>query len=244
MTRATNQRIAGLACILLLLLAFPVQAEEQGVLASRILDHDVLDGNGKLIGEVDDIVIRRSGTVKKLTVEFGGFIDIADTLAAVNFKNCEVKNGKVALDATQEQLRKKPEYSYFSQGLRPEYYYRARPYAGPRHYPPRGYPYGPHNENPPMEYYRWAFSPSRFLASTVINRPLINEGGKPIGRVQDLLINQKGHSIEKIILFSEDILGEDVYVALSYQPLGFTGYGLVYDIRPRELKEFVYPYEK
>ena len=30
-----------------------------------------------------------------------------------------------------------------------------------------------------MEYYRWTFSPSRFLASTVINRPLINEEGKP-----------------------------------------------------------------
>lgn len=119
-----------------------------------------------------DLIIRRSGKAKKLTVEFGGFLDIGDKLVAL------------------------------------------------------------------------PFSPSRFLASAVMNRHIINEEGKRVGRVKDLVINRKNNRVEKIILSSIDILGEDVHVALSYEPLGFTAYGLVYDITLHALKDFIYPYEE
>jgi hypothetical protein len=77
-----------------------------------------------------------------------------------------------------------------------------------------------------------------------MDRPLINEEGRNIGRVQDLIINRKNNNVEKIVLSSLDIMREDVYVALRYEPLGFTAYGLVYDITPKELKDFIYPYKE
>jgi hypothetical protein len=240
--------VVGLAAFILFFGMVPadLQAQEDGtqIMASRIIDAAVYDEKQQQIGEVDDLILRRSGRVKKLTVEFGGFLDMGDTLVAVSFKRFGLKNGDVTLDATKQQLQKRSEFNYYRHGLRPGYYYRARPYAGPYYYPPPGYYYGPNAQNPPVEPYEWAFSPSRFLASVVMNRRLINEEGKDIGRVKDLLINRKDNKVEKIILFSEEILGEKVYAGLAYEPLGFTALGLVYDISPGKLKDFIYPYKK
>jgi len=218
--------------------------EKSTVLATDIIDRDVLDANKKLIGEVDDMIIRRSGRVKKVTVEFGGFMDLADKLVALSFKKLGLKDGKVTLDLTEKQLNERAEYNYYTQGLRPEYYYRTRPYAGPYRYPPPGYYYGPNVENPPIEPYEWALSPPRFLASAILDRRLVNKEGTEIGRVKDFVINWQDRKVEKIVIYSVDILGENVHVALPYEPIGFTAYGLVYDIQSKKLKKFIYPYKR
>jgi sporulation protein YlmC with PRC-barrel domain len=215
---------------------------------SRIIDQDVYDGTGKLIGEVDDIIIRRGGKVKKMTVEFGGLLDIGDKLVSLPFKGFSMKNGNVTLDETEQELEKRPEFNYYRQGLRPGYYYRTTPYA--YRYPPPGYYYSPGNQDQPgrphplIGLFEWAFSPPRFLASVVMNRLLVNEEGKELGRIKDLLVSRKDNKVEKIIVSSIPHLEEDVHVALLYEPLGFTAYGLVYDISRRKLKDFIYAYEK
>ena len=241
--------IAGCLFLALLFLGSPAdsqaQEKEAGVLASKIIDQDVYDENQKLIGEVDDIIIRRSGRAKKVTVEFGGFLDMGDKLVAVSCKNFTMKNGKVILEAALQQLKKRPEFYYFRRGLRPGYYCRTRPYSRPWPYRYRSrYSYGPHVQRRPMKPYEWAFSPSRFLASVVIDRRLINEKGKEIGRVKDLLIDRGDNKVENIIISSVDIMGEDIYIALPCEPLSFTAFGLVYDISQGQLKDFIYPYEE
>jgi sporulation protein YlmC with PRC-barrel domain len=238
-----------------------LMAEDKGTtrLATAMLDQDVYDDKNNLIGEVEDIVIKRSGKAKKLLVEFGGFFNIGDKLVAVPFSRFSLKNGNIVLEMTEAELEKRPEFNYYQQGLQPYYYRRARPAARPDYYydqrsrgyypyPPRGsygygdgYPFGPY---PPLDPGDRAYTPSRFLASSVIQREIINDQGKPVGRVRDLVINTADNTVEKIVLFSEDILDEALHVALAYQPLGFTDYGVVYDIQPDELKDFVYPYKE
>jgi sporulation protein YlmC with PRC-barrel domain len=226
------------------------QAHPEGasVPASRILDRNVYGEKDKRIGEVEDIIIRRSGKVKKLTVQFDEwFWDIGGKRVALPFKKFKMENGNIALDVTQKQLEERPMFDYYSHGLRPGYYYRyrrCRPYAGYYRYPPPGYYYGPdHRPTPPIE--DWAYSPARYLASGVMDRRLINEKGVQIGWVKDLLINSKRNEVEKIIVSSRDILGEGTHVALPFVPLGFTVYGLVWDISPAELKELpTYSYEE
>jgi len=267
MNTGTKKAIVGFLFLFLLLLGFPpgsqAQEGEAIILASQIMDQDVYDENQKLIGEVDDIIIRRSGRIKKLTVEFGGFLDIGDKLVAIAFKNTSMKNGGIALEATEQELEKRQEFNYYESNLRPEYYYRPRPraYGGPYNYPGRPYHYS--YQGPPYHYpyeapyyyqrgypggqgmlYELALSPSRFLASVVMDRRLINEEGKDIGRVEDFVIDRKNNKVEKIVLSSLEIMGEDVYVALPYEPLGFTAYGLVYDITPQQLKDFIHPYKE
>lgn len=227
-------------------------AAEATLLASDILDRDVYDGKQALIGEVDDMVIRRNGRVKKLTVEFGGLMDIGDKLVALPFKGFEVVNGNVHLDATEEQLRNKPEFDYLERGLRIEhYFYMPRWSQGPQgaeerpegpfqQYPPRYH----HYRNPPLQPMQVAFSPSRFLASSIMGRRLVNERGREIGRVGDLAIDRSGGTVDRIILFSRDILGKVIHVALPYKPLDFTSYGIVYEIEQGDVKEYLYPVEK
>ena len=73
---------------------------------------------------------------------------------------------------------------------------------------------------------------------------MVDEGGEELGRVKDFVIDIEKKEISKIIISSVDIGGDEVHIALAYQPLGFTGYGLVYQDVPGKLRDFVYPYEE
>ena len=220
------------------------QEKEGSLIASRIMDADVYDQKHTLIGEVDDLIIRRSGKLKKLTVEFGGFIDIGDKLAAVSAKRFQVQNGKVIIEMTEQELNKKEEFDYYRRGFYPDYYYGTR--TNPYRQPYLRYGYGPSRRHR-LPFEKWSFSPARFLASTVIDRRLTNEAGEDIGWLEDLIINPKNKKVEKIIISAEDILGEDALAALPYKPLVFSGYGLiVYDISPADIKNmprYTYPAE-
>jgi sporulation protein YlmC with PRC-barrel domain len=228
------QWIAWAAC-LGLFLAFPAgSAAEERWPAGSVVDGDVVNEHGEKIGEVDDLVLRRSGRVKKAALEVGGFLDVFDKIVAVSFAHVSrLETGNLLVKATKEQLDQKPAFRYLEEGLQPEYYYRSRPYAGPPHFTPRGYYYRPEPAYPPAE--QWAFSPARFLATAVMDRNVMNRQGRSVGMIEDLLI-QDGE-VKAFVLSSHRVLGEGVHVTVPYRPLGFTAFGLVYDITRQELKE-------
>jgi len=248
--RKTFQAI-GIVC-LFIFLVLPSWAEEASdmIAASKWIDREIYGKNGNQFGEIDDLVIKRSGKVKKVTIEVGGFLDIGDKLVAVSLGELqnlmEKENGKIVLDTTEEQMEKRSEFDYFRQGLRPDYYYRPRYFRGYGYYPyppphVRTRPYGP----PPAdrqvqpysngEPYEWAFSPTRYLASSFIDRQVINENGDYIGRVNDLLIDTRSAKVKKIVLDVDDVRGDDTRVAIPYEPPGFTAYGIVCDISRRQI---------
>lgn len=223
-------------------------AQEKGgknLNASKIIDMDIQGGKGEIIGEIDDLVIKRNGRVKKATMEVGGFLDIGDKLVAYPFDKLTFEKNKILVDVTQQQLENRKEFDYYEQGLSRGYYYGPYPpYAMPAYGPYYGRRYGPAwGRNVPyqeMEKQRyeaglWAYSPGRYLASVVIGRPLIDPMGGRLGEFKDLVINEE-EQVEKIIL-QADALGDDVYVVLPYQELGFTYYGVVYDITMDELEK-------
>ena len=213
------------------------ESEERLVAASRLVDRDVYDGKGELIGEVQDLIIRRSGRVKKLIVEYGGIVGIGDKLVSLNFKRFSLEKNGVHLDFTAGQLDGRPEFDYYREGLRPEYYYyAARPYAVPYSYPPAGYSFESGKQpgrRMPAE--QWAFSSPRFLASVVMNRYLLGSEGKSIGWVEDLLIDMASGTVEKIVVAAGGVLTEDGLKALPYRALGFSAYGIVYDASSDDL---------
>ncbi|MCF8131270.1 MAG: PRC-barrel domain-containing protein, partial [Deltaproteobacteria bacterium] len=137
---------------------------------------------------------------------------------------------------------KKKNFDYYQHGLLPAYYYQGRPYPGG--FPPRKrYSYTPYPERH-VDLYRLSFSPSPYLASVVMDRRLIDEDGREIGQVKDLLIDFKKKQITKIILASIRLLGKDIYVAIPYKPLKFAEQGVVYEELPGSLKDYIYPYQK
>lgn len=250
--RKTFQLITVLC--LFIFLALPSWAEESSdmVAASNWIDREIYGKNGNQFGEIDDLVIKRSGKVKKVTIEVGGFLDIGDKLVAVSLDELqnlmEKENGKIILDTTEEQMENRKEFDYYRQGLRPDYYYRPRYYRryGYYSYPPpylRAMPYGPPPADrqakpyPEGEPYEWAFSPIRFLASALIDRQVINESGDYIGRVDDLLIDTQSARVKKIILNVDDVRGDDSRVAIDYEPPGFTAYGIICDISRQQISK-------
>jgi sporulation protein YlmC with PRC-barrel domain len=243
-------------------LPFVSHAEESSdmILASKLIDHEIYGKTGDQFGEIDDLVIKRSGKVKKVTIEVGGFLGIGDKLVAVSLKelqNLMVKgDGKIVLDTTEQQMEKRSEFDYYRQGLRPDYYYRPGHYRryGYRAFPPPYYRSRPHGPQPPEQriapypegesYDEWAFSPARYLASSYIDRQVIGANGVYIGRVKDLLIDTQDAKVKKIILAVEDIRGDDSHVAIPYEAPGFTAYGIVCDISQKQIRNFSsYRYE-
>ena len=242
--RRTRGVLCGL-CLLATLLPTHVRFAHAGetdlVLASRVVDALIFSNTGTQIGgEVDDLVIRRNGKIKKITMEVGGFFDLGDKVVAVSPKRAKPVNGKVFIEVSGEQLKNKTDFDYDDRGLQPEYYYRWNPYYRPPHL--RQPHHDPNWRSPPPQrpdrhHGGWARSPSRFLASVVMDRRLINPAGIPIGRVEDLLLDMHEHRVVKLVVsVKEFIKGGDVYLALPYMPLGFTPHGLIYDISLAELR--------
>ena len=234
------------ASFLMLPLSSGAQGKGEFILASKIIDQRIFNEQGMEIGEIDDLVIRRSGKIKKVTLQVGGFLDVGDKLIAMPFSKVRVEDRKILVSATQEQLEAKPEFDYYNRGLRPGYHYR-RPYARNYryyHYPlPYYYGQQPYPEERGEEPYPWTFSPGRFLASTIVDRDVINEERLPLGEVEDLIIDIKNRKVWKIIISAEDIRGEDSPVAVEYEPIGFTPVGIVYDIsqkKVRSLPKYLY----
>jgi len=231
--------VLGLVSMLLFAMMFSVQslaAENDAVVpASRIIDQDVYDQNNKLIGELEDIVIRRSGRAKKMIIEYGGFFDIADRLVALPFKRSKLQNDRVVIQTTKAQLDKKPAFNYNRDGLLTQYFYYSRP---PHPYPSTSYYYDPTlRRERQLDLEELALSPSHFLASVIMNRRMINNQGQDIRWVEDLLINTEQNKVEKIIISTEHVLGTGPMIALPYKPIGFSGYGLVYDISHSNLQD-------
>jgi sporulation protein YlmC with PRC-barrel domain len=223
---------------------FSIQADAKNrnkLLATQIIDQQVINIEGEEIGEVDDMIVRRNGMVKKITVEVGGFF--GDKLVAIPFRKLQFKeDGEIVVETTQQQLEKKPEFDYYKRGLHPGYYYNPGGYSLRRYwysrepyYWPHRYPYperGPGPYNPSL----WAFYPGRFLVSVVMDRYVINEANRRIGEIKDLEINSKGE-VENIILSTKYILEKDMQVAVPYKRVGFTAYGIVYDITAEEIRK-------
>jgi hypothetical protein len=178
-------------------------------------------------------------------MEVGGFLDIGDKIVAVHFSRVRVTGRKILLKATRKQLERQPEFDYYDRGLRPGYYYR-RPYVKKFRYgdyPPPSY-YAPYQGEQEPDRYSWTFSPSRFLASTVVDRDVINEERLPIGEVKDLIINMTNRQVSKIVIAVEDLMDQSSPAAIDYEPLGFIPLGVMCDISkenieslPKELYE-------
>jgi sporulation protein YlmC with PRC-barrel domain len=232
--------VLALAGMLLVAMMFTLQsqslaAEKDWVVpASRIIDQDVYDQSKEIIGEVEDIVIRRSGRTKKLVIEYGGFYDIADRLVGLPFKRSQLLDDRIVIETTKAQLDKKPAFNYARDGLLTQYFYYSRP---PHPYPSTSYYYDPTlRRERQLDMEELALSPSHFLASVIMNRRMINNQGQDIGWVEDLLINTEQNKVEKIIISTEHLLIKGPMLALPYRPVGFSGYGLVYDISLSDLQ--------
>jgi sporulation protein YlmC with PRC-barrel domain len=127
--------------------------------------------------------------------------------------------------------RKGPPSHPYGPGYGPWYGY------GPYSYgvPPQAYPgYGTY-ENPHP--WQWAYYPGRMLASAILGRVVINQQGEEVAEVHDLIFD-RNDNVDRIILSLGGFVDTgNKLVAVPYKPLGFTNYGITYDISERDLRD-------
>jgi sporulation protein YlmC with PRC-barrel domain len=198
--------------------------------ASRIIDHPVKNDRGEELGEVEDLIIRRNGRVKKVILSVGAFLGIGDRLVAVSFSSLKIdERENILYRITKEQLEKHPIYTYRKDhpyGL----YYSPYPPRGPSYdlYPPgreRYYPY-------PMGLI--PFSPARMAVSHLLGMTLIGYQGEPMGKVHDFIIHLEERKIEKMILSVNEIVKERL-VTLPFKPLELSTWGVYYNITREQI---------
>ena len=99
--------------------------EEDGVIkASTLIDRELYDAKGNEIGEVDDLVIRRNGKIKKVILGVGGFLGIGEKSVGFPFRKLKLEQDKIVVDVTKEQLEDMPDFDYRHNKLYSDYYYR------------------------------------------------------------------------------------------------------------------------
>lgn len=78
--------------------------------ASRIIGMDVVNRQGEKVGDVEDIVLDRSGNAAYAVVSTGGFLGVGDRLHAVPWRALEANagTGQFILDIDKETLGKAP----------------------------------------------------------------------------------------------------------------------------------------
>ena len=54
--------------------------------AKHIIDQDIVNQQGKQIGELEDLVIKRNGKIKRAIIDTGGFLGFGEKLIGMSYK--------------------------------------------------------------------------------------------------------------------------------------------------------------
>jgi len=90
----------------------PAQAEGQW-LASNFIGETVRGTNDQNIGEINDILVDKDGSVVAAVIGVGGFLGIGEKDVAVPFKSLQISNERdqvITIAATKEQLKAAPAF--------------------------------------------------------------------------------------------------------------------------------------
>lgn len=94
-----------------------VAAKEPAYLrATDFLGESVRNGEGEMVGSVDDLILSKSDNVMYAILSVGGFLGVGDKLVAVPFEKISVGvlkvEGLLMYDVSKDELMKRPAFSY------------------------------------------------------------------------------------------------------------------------------------
>ena len=203
---------------------------------SRLVDQVVRNEKGHEVGEVEDFVIRRNGTLKRALIALDGFLELEEKIVAVPFRRLQISAGpNITVVASKEHLEKLPDFNHKKAGVFTGFHRRA----------PRGGYYSGDYDYYPSQYLPWAWAsyPDKMLATVIIGQRVYGDEGKKIGEIDDLMLTEGG-KVDQIILATGGFLEiDEKLVAIPYKPLGFSEFGVVYPITMKQLNslpEFKY----
>ena len=96
--------------------AVPDRSWERTQRATKIIGVDVVNRQGEKVGDIEDIVLDRNGSVAYAVVSTGGFLGVGDRLHAVPWRSLQTNTGtdKFVLDVDKQTLGKAPGFDHNS----------------------------------------------------------------------------------------------------------------------------------
>jgi sporulation protein YlmC with PRC-barrel domain len=85
------------------------------MMASRLMDLNLYAADGANLGDIDDLVLDRNGTVTAVVVGVGGFLGIGEKAVAIPFSSIRIEpqandRDRLVVSATRDELRNAPEF--------------------------------------------------------------------------------------------------------------------------------------
>jgi sporulation protein YlmC with PRC-barrel domain len=79
---------------------------------SALLSRAVLNDEGDVVGDLDDLVISPKGKVEQIILSVGGFLGIETKLVALPFKPLKITDMGIVYNVTEQELKDQPGFSY------------------------------------------------------------------------------------------------------------------------------------
>jgi sporulation protein YlmC with PRC-barrel domain len=79
---------------------------------SVILNRAVLNNKGEEVGEIDDLIINRTGKVEQIILSVGGFLGIDEKLVAMPYRPLKVTDLGIVYNVSKDDLKNLPGFSY------------------------------------------------------------------------------------------------------------------------------------
>lgn len=73
-------------------------------------DMDVIGASGEEVGEIDEVLMASDGKISAVSIEVGGFLGIGDKEVVVELDKLTLKDDKLVVDMTREQIEALPEW--------------------------------------------------------------------------------------------------------------------------------------
>jgi len=196
------------------------QSQSQTMSAKRLIGTDVVDAQGKDMGEIKEVVLDlQNARVHAAVVEFGGFLGIGDKQYA--FPVSELKRAKDAdkltLNVSKENLEQQQGFDKDKwPPMNDEYWGRmgGKAAAG-----------GTKAQGGKMNLYR---------ASELLDKNVENRNGEQVGEIRDIVLSPDRAKIESIVVSRDD--GADTRIQPKQLSLG-TGDKLVVDMPAGKRKQ-------
>jgi sporulation protein YlmC with PRC-barrel domain len=188
--------------------------------SGKLLNADVDNTQGKSIGEVEGVLLDKSGQTQAVVIDVGGFLGVGEHRVALNWDDLTVSdNGrKVTSKFTKEQLKAMPEYKYPDQKAR----YTA--FHDPSWMPVRSTAMTP-TTNDRLASADWTRVSGEMKATKLLGADVRGTKDEDIGEVKDALVDRNG-KIQALVVDVGGFLGMGSrHVALDFAKLQYSHKG-------------------
>ena len=177
-----------------------------------ILDHELELASGEEVGEIEDLVIDRDGTVRYVLLERGGFLDIGDQNVAVPWKSIQLSSGNDwTISMSEAELQNVPRYDRD----------RNVDWTDSEIVGEIAAFFGAEAEQIP--------GPPLRVEDDLLDRDLKLASGEDLGEVEEVVVDRDGHA--RYVVIEPDGLDLDQEViVLPWKALQNTGEGLVVNL--------------